>query len=84
MFFCREHKKSWDIGSNLFSSWRDETEDEQRAAWDEAGLEDCKRVEPIYPTQPLTSRLNSRLRMWWYRLRHSLRHRPEEDDGIPF
>jgi hypothetical protein len=23
----------WTIGSNLFSSWRDETEDEQRGQW---------------------------------------------------
>ena len=26
-FFCKKHKKCWCIGSNLFSSWRKESED---------------------------------------------------------
>ena len=26
-FHCREHKIAWDIGANLFSSWRDESEE---------------------------------------------------------
>jgi hypothetical protein len=27
--FCEKHQTRWCIGSNLFSSWRDETEEEQ-------------------------------------------------------
>jgi len=49
VFFCREHKVRWIAGSNLFSDWRNETEEEQRRAWNEAGLEGTKLVEPIYP-----------------------------------
>ena len=30
-FYCIQHKKRQYVGSNLFSAWRDETEDEQRA-----------------------------------------------------
>ena len=49
VFMCKTHRTSWIAGSNLFSSWRNETEAEQRAKWDEVGMEDFKRVEPIYP-----------------------------------
>jgi hypothetical protein len=31
--FCDEHQVKWCIGSNLFSSWREETEAEQRERW---------------------------------------------------
>ncbi len=34
-FYCRTHRTRWFIGSNLFSAWRDETEAEQRARFDE-------------------------------------------------
>ena len=30
VFICREHKTSWAIGSNLFSSWRDQTDPRSR------------------------------------------------------
>ncbi len=30
VFYCDEHKVSWIAGANLFSGWRDETEEEQR------------------------------------------------------
>jgi hypothetical protein len=29
-YVCHEHKTKWLIGSNLFSTWRDLTEDERR------------------------------------------------------
>jgi len=42
--FCLEHKVKWLIGSNLFSSWRDETEAEwQRNA---EVLEGFREIEP--------------------------------------
>ena len=31
---CDAHKKVWFIGINLFSSWKEETEAEQRASWE--------------------------------------------------
>lgn len=33
-FFCDEHRITWLAGSNLFSSWREEDEDDWRAAWE--------------------------------------------------
>ena len=44
-FVCREHKKKWCAGSNLFSDWRDETEEkhEENAKL----LESYETVSPI-------------------------------------
>jgi len=46
-FFCAEHKTKWCAGSNLLSSWQQETE----AHWEDSArfLADFKEVEPIYP-----------------------------------
>jgi hypothetical protein len=52
VFICREHKTSWTIGSGLFSSWRDQTEEEQRRIWDEIGLEDFTWVQPLACNDP--------------------------------
>jgi hypothetical protein len=46
--FCREHKVKWCIGSNLFSSWRDQTEDEQRRHYNANGFGTYETVEPFY------------------------------------
>jgi hypothetical protein len=32
-FYCQEHKTKWWGGENIFSSWREQTEDEQRAKY---------------------------------------------------
>ena len=32
-FFCRTHRLLWYGGSNLFSSWRDESREEQAEQW---------------------------------------------------
>jgi hypothetical protein len=48
-FFCKAHKNKWYIGSNLFSAWRDETEEEQRRRFDELDFESFEVVEPLYP-----------------------------------
>jgi hypothetical protein len=37
-FFCKEHRVKWCAGANLFSSWRHETEAEQRRIYNEIGL----------------------------------------------
>lgn len=33
-FLCHEHRVRWCVGSNLFSSWRHETEEQQRHAYE--------------------------------------------------
>ena len=44
---CDEHRTTWPIGANLFSSWHDETEtDWQR---NEAKLKTYRVVNPIFP-----------------------------------
>jgi hypothetical protein len=43
--FCSKHRVKWVIGSNLFSSWRNQTEDEQRRIYDELGLGDFEHVD---------------------------------------
>lgn len=53
-FFCREHKTRWLVGSNLFSSWQDHTEEEQFAIWNEIGLEGFREVKPA--TEPAAIR----------------------------
>lgn len=45
-FFCDEHKTMWCAGFNLFSSWHEQTEAEQRAAWH---LDSYREVKPINP-----------------------------------
>jgi hypothetical protein len=50
--FCDAHKVRWWVGSNLFSDWRYQTEEEQRAIYDAKGFGSYRDVEPYYP--PLT------------------------------
>ena len=37
-FYCEKHKVKWCVGSNLFDSWKDQTEEEQRRLYDEVDL----------------------------------------------
>jgi hypothetical protein len=46
-FFCREHQTKWCCGANLFSSWRDQTEEEQRAFYETNALGSFEEVVPI-------------------------------------
>src|SRR5262245_9394249 len=48
IFYCNEHKTSWCVGSNLFSGWRKQTEEEQRKIWNEIGLEEFQDVRPYF------------------------------------
>jgi len=45
-FSCREHRTRWCAGSNLFSSWKYETEEEQEQQWSE--IAEYREVEPIF------------------------------------
>ena len=53
-FICNEHRVVWYVGSNLFSDWRYETEEEQRLKWEPT--EDYKMVEPTYYEETLRER----------------------------
>jgi hypothetical protein len=48
-FLCKEHKTMWCAGSNLFSSWRYETEEEQERAYNEIGVGEFTEVTPLFP-----------------------------------
>jgi hypothetical protein len=48
-FFCDEHKVRWCVGSNLFSAWRFQTEEEQRAIYDAKDFGSYRDVEPYFP-----------------------------------
>jgi hypothetical protein len=47
---CLEQKNKWPVGSNLFSSWRDE----DAAIWEsnERVLRECVEVDDLPPTDP--------------------------------
>lgn len=47
-FYCAQHRVCWFGGSNLFSRRLDETEDEQRAAYDRLGFDTFTEVKPLY------------------------------------
>lgn len=48
-FICREHKLAWCIGANLFSSWQDETQEQQ--AETRRMLGGYEAVKPYYPPE---------------------------------
>jgi hypothetical protein len=48
VYFCQVHKKKWTIGSNLFSSWKEETAAEQQRKMDEIGFDDFEEVKPSF------------------------------------
>ena len=44
--YCAEHKTKWCIGSNLFSGWQEETEEDWKR--NEYRLAECMTVKPVY------------------------------------
>jgi ssDNA-binding Zn-finger/Zn-ribbon topoisomerase 1 len=44
-FVCDDHKTKWRVGSNLFSSWKDETDEEW--ASNKLHLEGYEEVRPV-------------------------------------
>ena len=46
-FYCDRHKARWLFGSNLFSGWREETEEDWQRNRDRLATFFC--VEPLYP-----------------------------------
>jgi hypothetical protein len=49
-FYCDEHKIAWCVGSNLFSSWRDESEDDWQH--NRAKLADFKIIDESDASTP--------------------------------
>jgi hypothetical protein len=51
---CDRHKVMWCVGSNLFSGWRDQTEDQQRKIYYDVGMEEYREIsgEEVH-THPL-------------------------------
>jgi hypothetical protein len=58
--YCTTHRVGWFVGSNLYSNWRHETEEEQRARYDALDFGSYKDVEayygPVRPSRPLTAK----------------------------
>ena len=81
-FYCRDHKTMWCVGANVFSSWRHETADDQRHAYEELGMEDYREVEPREVREPL----RERIRCWFHRRFHAVKQyiELEKVSDIPF
>ncbi len=47
-FYCEKHKVRWFVGSNLFSSWRDETEEQQRKQFDAMNFGSYRQIKPFH------------------------------------
>ena len=45
---CRRHRTKWRMGSNIFSSWRHETEADQRAEYESLDFGNYEEVEPFF------------------------------------
>lgn len=45
-FFCKVCRVKWRADANLFSSCKEQTEEEQRRIYDEIGLGDYREVKP--------------------------------------
>ena len=43
-YVCHQHKVRWNVGENLFSSWRNETEDDWQRNWMQIG--EYKNIDP--------------------------------------
>jgi hypothetical protein len=55
LFVCREHKLKWCVGSNLFSSWRYQTKEEQEQIYDRLGAGAYTEIQPdeaYHPDDP--------------------------------
>lgn len=67
-FICDACRTKWYVGSNLFDSWRHESEEDwSRNTW---RLSSYREVEPAYPEKGQTL--------------EEVLEAPEEDDELPF
>jgi hypothetical protein len=54
-FLCDEHKVKWCVGCNLFSSWREESEQEQEEAYYRLGIDRYTEVKPFVPPEIISA-----------------------------
>lgn len=54
-FYCSTHRTRWFVGENLFDSWKHETEEEQRARYDELGFDTFRDVAAFHPATENTA-----------------------------
>jgi hypothetical protein len=47
--FCKWHRLKWCFGSNLFSDWKGETEEEQRKTYERLEFGTFQEITPYYP-----------------------------------
>jgi hypothetical protein len=47
-FYCKEHKVKWWAGSNLFRGWKDETEAEQEATFNDLGFGEYRIIQTYH------------------------------------
>lgn len=52
-FKCDTHRVKWFAGSNLFSAWRDQTLEEQRAEYDALDFDTYELITPELPAVPV-------------------------------
>ena len=45
-YYCRAHKTRWNIGANLLSGWKQQTEEEQKKIYDDLGFDSFEDVKP--------------------------------------
>jgi hypothetical protein len=51
-YYCRKHRVKWCVGDNLFSTWRDQTEAEQRAIYDGLDFGKFEEIRPLHLELP--------------------------------
>jgi hypothetical protein len=75
--FCKRHKLTWSVGSNLFSSWRGQTEEEQRKIYDQVGMSSFNEITPEQAhTHPLVRKWMSDLEQQTMSIGSAITHSP--------
>ena len=91
-FFCRRHRTKWCFGSDIFSSWRDQTEDQKWARYYSMGFGDYTEVKPYFYPPRIGDRVR-RFLTWPVRKCRSfvrpvatsrVRRNGDMDDEVPF
>ena len=76
--YCKKHKVSWVFGANLVDSWKDQTEEEQRAIWAGIGLNTFEDVEPFFWPETLARAEK------WHNARAIAAAKVDLDAPVPF
>ncbi len=60
--YCDKHRTRWFAGSNVFSDWRNETEEQWRSRWERIGA--YREVKGVFPTQESEAKRKLARRPW--------------------